>query len=134
MEFIRKFILGLAVVGIILALYLIFEQVTHSPFQPCNINSTVNCNAIISGAVAQTFGIPTPLIGLVGYIVIFFSAFFRKKKLLFGMATFGFVFCLWIAYQEVVLLHTICPVCLLCQADMLTTWILAVLFLKKKEL
>jgi uncharacterized membrane protein len=91
----------------------------------------VNCDAIISGAVAKTFGLPTPLYGLIGYIVIFFSSMFKKRRLLMGMATFGLLFCLWIAYKELFQLHTICPVCIGCQLIMITVFILSIIVNKK---
>lgn len=122
---------ALAVIGIILALYLLWEQLFHPSFQPCSINSTVNCDAIISGAVAKTLGIPTPLYGLAGYIVILLAAIYQKRKLLLGVATFGLLFCLWIAFREIIQLHVICPVCLLCQADMLTTFIISIILAKR---
>lgn len=121
----------LSVFGIVLAIYLLFEQFTNSSFRPCNINSVVNCNAVISGAVSKTLGIPTPLYGLVGYTVIFLSTFFRLRKTAFGMATFGLLFCLWIAYQELFLLHTICPVCILCQLTMISVFTLSIILLKQ---
>ena len=122
-----KYVLCLSAVGIILAVYLLFEQFTLSPFRPCNINSTVNCNAIISGAVSKTLGIPTPLYGLLGYIFIFFSAIYKKRRTVFAIATFGLLFCLWIAYQELFLLHVICPVCIACQIVMLSVFVIGVL-------
>jgi uncharacterized membrane protein len=122
----------LAAVGITLALYLLWEQLFHPSFQPCSINASVNCDAIISGAVAKTLGIPTPVYGLTGYIVILLAAIYRKRKLLLGIATFGLAFCLWIAFREIVQLHVICPVCILCDIDMITTFVLAVIILKKK--
>lgn len=116
----------LSVIGITLAIYLLWEQFFKPTFQPCNINSVVNCNAIISGAVAKTFGIPTPLIGLIGYIVILISAILKKKRLLLGMATFGLIFCLSIAYIELFKLNVICPVCICCQIIMISVFILAI--------
>jgi uncharacterized membrane protein len=121
----------LSVIGIILAIYLLFEQFSNSSFRPCNINATVNCDAIISGPVANTFGISTPLIGLIGYICIFLAAFFKKKKTLMGFATFGLIFCLSIAYIEFFRLNVICPVCILCQIIMITVFSLAV-FINKR--
>jgi uncharacterized membrane protein len=122
----------LASFGILLAVYLLYEQIAQSPFAPCNINATVNCDAIISGPVAKTFGIPTPLIGLIGYIVILISAFLKKGRLVLAMATFGLVFCLSIAYIELVQLKVICPVCILCQAVMITVFGLALVLNFKK--
>lgn len=120
-------------IGILLAIFLLWEQFFHPAFQPCNINATVNCDAIINGLVAKTLGIPTPLIGLSGYIVIMFSAFKKSAKWVLGMATFGLAFCLYIAYRELFQLHVVCPVCILCQLDMITVFILGLLLVFKKS-
>jgi uncharacterized membrane protein len=124
----------LAVIGIGLALFLLWERYFTPSFQPCNINSTVNCNAVISGEVSNTLGIPTPIIGLAGYIVILAAAFMKKAKLVLGMATFGLLFCLYIAYRELFQLHVVCPVCILCQLDMITVFILGILLSSKAKL
>jgi len=128
-----SYIKVLSLIGILLAVYLLVEQIFRPAFQPCNINSVVNCNAIISGSVSKTLGLPTPLFGLIGYIVIFFASIFKKKKLALSMATFGLLFCLWIAYRELFLLHVICPVCILCQVIMITVFILALIINKKSS-
>ncbi len=117
----------LSLVGIILAIYLLFEQITQSPFRPCYINSTVNCDAVISGSVAKTLGIPTPLYGLIGYIVIFFAALTKKNKLLLGMSGFGLLFCLRIAYIEIFQLRVLCPICIACQIIMITVFALSLM-------
>lgn len=122
----------LAGVGIFLALYLIWQQLFHPAFQPCNVNAVVNCDATVNGPLAKTFGVSTPLIGLVGYIVILFSAIKKSLKWVLGMAAFGLTFCLYIAYREVFELHVICPVCVLCQLDMITVFVLGILLQKKK--
>jgi uncharacterized membrane protein len=124
----------LSILGILLAVYLLVEQIFRPAFQPCNINSTVNCNAIISGSVSKTLGLPTPLFGLIGYIVIFFAAITQRTKLLLGIATFGLLFCLWIAYRELFQLHVICPVCIGCQLIMITVFILGLIINRKKPL
>lgn len=121
----------LSAFGILLAVYLLWQQIAQPEFKPCSINATINCDAVITGPVAKTLGVSTPLYGLVGYIVIFIASILRKTKLMFGMATFGLAFCLWIAYQEVVLLKVICPVCILCQVTMLSIFTLS---LKAKKI
>lgn len=121
----------LSVIGILLAIYLLTEQAFQPEFQPCRINSTINCDAIISGAVAKTLGLPTPLYGLIGYIVIFFSAIYKKKKVLLSMTLFGLAFCLYIAYRELFELRVICPVCILCQILMMGVFSLSVVLLTK---
>lgn len=124
----------LAVIGIGLALFLLWERYFQPSFQPCNINSTINCDAVISGEVANTLGIPTPIIGLVGYIIILFAAFRKNAKLVLGMAVFGLSFCLYIAFRELFQLRVICPVCILCQLDMITVFILGLLLVKKNPI
>ena len=124
---------ALAVIGVGLALFLLWERFFRPAFQPCNINSTVNCNAVISGEVSNTLGIPTPLIGLIGYVVILFSAFKKSFKWILGMAAFGLVFCLYIAYRELFQLHVVCPVCILCQLDMITVFIMGIILNRRKS-
>lgn len=124
----------LGFLGIFLAVFLLWEQFFHPSFQPCNINSTVNCNAIINGIVAKTLGIPTPLIGLTGYIFILIGAFKKNAKLILGMASFGLAFCLYIGIREIFELHVACPVCILCQLDMITVFVLGILLNSKTSL
>jgi uncharacterized membrane protein len=123
----------LSVTGVLVAVYLLWEQIFHPSLQFCNINSVVNCDAIISGKVSRTLGLPTPLYGLIGYVVIFLSSVFQRKKLLLGTATFGLLFCFWIAYQELFLLHVVCPACILCQLLMIAIFILALIVNRAKS-
>ena len=124
---------ALSVVGILLAVYLLVEQIFRPAFQPCNINDAINCNAVISGSVSKTLGLSTPLYGLIGYVVILFASIYRRKKLLLAMATFGLLFCLWIAYQELFLLHVTCPVCIGCQVVMILVFIFGLILNKSKN-
>lgn len=120
----------LAIFGIFLAIYLMYEQAAQPAWQLCRVNATVNCDAVISGAVRNTLGIPTPIYGLVGYIFIFLGVMWKNKKLIMGMATFGLLFCAYIAYRELFQLHVICPVCIGCQVDMIATFVLALILNK----
>ncbi len=119
------FIKILSVIGVLLSVYLLWQQIFQPAFRPCSISASINCDAVISGPVAKTFGISTPLYGLVGYIIILLAVFLNKKKLLLAMSTFGFLFCLSLAYIEIVQLKVICPVCIGCQIIMATIFILA---------
>jgi uncharacterized membrane protein len=125
MDKIRLWIRIISLIGIFLAVYLLYQQYTLPENPPCTINQYINCDAIISGEVARTFGIPTPIFGLVGYLGIFFAATYKRTRLLFGLAAFGLTFCLWIAYKELVILKVICPVCILCQILMISVFGLA---------
>lgn len=122
----------LAIFGLVLGSYLMYEQITKPAWTPCTINATINCDAVIKGEVSKTLGIPTPIYGLVGYALILMGAIWKSRKLVLSMAAFGLVFCMYIAYVELVMLKVICPVCIGCQVDMIISFVLA-LMLKKNE-
>lgn len=122
----------LSAIGIGLALYLFVNYLTQPVYRLCTINEKINCDAVISGEVSTTLGIPTALYGLIGYTIILVAAFLGKKKLMLGMALFGTLFCLRITYIEVFQINVICPVCLLCQIDMLALLFISYKAVKKK--
>ena len=123
----------LSAIGIGLALYLFVNYLTQPVYRLCTINEKINCDAVISGEVSTTLGIPTALYGLIGYTIILVVAFLGKKKLMLGMALFGTLFCLRITYIEVFQINVICPVCLLCQIDMLALLFISYKAVKKKD-
>jgi uncharacterized membrane protein len=123
-ENIWKTVTVLSIIGILLAVYLFYNYLTKPSFQPCYINSQINCDAVTKGSLSTMFGIPVSLIGLIGYIVILLSSLFRNKILLLTMSTFGLIFCLYITYNELFVVRVICPVCLTCQLVMLIIFLL----------
>lgn len=125
-----KYVFLFSCIGIILAVYLLWQQIFHPAFSFCTLSSSINCDAIVSGPVATTGGISTPLIGFVGYVCMILASLLKRKIMLLITVSLGLLFCLWIAYQEIFLFHVICPVCILCEIDMLAIFILA-LFLQK---
>lgn len=121
----------LSIIGIGLALYLFYEYLTVPEVSPCYINSYINCEASTKGPLANTLGIPTALYGLVGYSLILLSSIKKWKRVLFGVATFGLLFCLRITFLELFVIKQICPVCIACQIVMLTLFIMSVKLLKR---
>ena len=119
--------------GILLALYILWERFFQPAFQPCNVNSIINCTAIISGSVSTTLGIPTAIFGLIGYIALLVATFFKARKTFLATAILGLLFCVWIGYQELFLLRVVCPVCILCDLDMLFLFLLGIFLQKNKE-
>lgn len=125
-----KLVSVLSMVGILLASYLLYSYFYRPSFQPCSVNSSINCDAVIKGPVSTFLGLPTALYGLIGYLVILMSSLVRRKKLLFGMSLFGTLFCLRITFIEIFILKVVCPICLLCQIIMITILVLSVRLLK----
>src|SRR3990167_713852 len=115
----------LAAFGIILASYLFYSFLAPTPPGLCDINATVNCNAVTKGPLAEFLGVPVSLVGLIGYIVILSSSLMKKKKLHLFMATFGMVFCLRLTYLEIFRENVFCPVCGACQIVMLILFLIS---------
>lgn len=127
----------LSVFGIVLASYLLIQYYNLIPGSEvaCNLNSTFNCNAMITGSLATLFGVPVAWVGLIGYVVILVSAIIKNKKLFLIMSLFGTLFCLRITILELFFVQIICPVCLLCQLVMIILSVLAIFvnYPKKKK-
>lgn len=115
-----KIILPLAVFGICLALYLLYETFGPVHKSLCYVNAAINCDASTKGPLARLFGIPVSLYGLTGFIFIILGAVKKWPKLILGMAAFGTFFCLRIILLEVFWIKAYCPVCLACQIVMLS--------------
>ena len=120
-----KWISYLSFVGILLATYLFYSYLVQPEFRPCSISSTINCDAVISGEVSLTLGIPTALYGLIGYLVIFIGSLMKQIKLVISVATFGLLFCLYILSREIFQLGVYCPVCIGCLIVMLSVFFLS---------
>ena len=116
---------NLSLIGIILASYLFYNYLSPSPFTLCDVNSTINCDAVTKGPLAEFMGVPVSLVGLIGYALILVSSIIKNKKLLLFMTTFGMVFCLRLTYLEIFSLKVFCPVCGLCQLVMLILFVIA---------
>ncbi len=113
----------LAIIGIGLASYLFYNYLVKPPTSLCYINSKLNCDAVTQGVLSTMFGLPVPLIGLTGYVVILISSLIKNKKIVLGMASFGMIFCFYLTIQDVFVLRIVCPVCLACQLDMLLVFL-----------
>ncbi len=128
-----KLVTGLAVFGISLAVYLLWQLYMRPTWAPCSVNDWVNCDALTKGSLSYTLGIPTAYYGLAGYVLILIASIKKWKRVLLGTAIFGLLFCLRIAYIEIVELKVLCPVCIGCQTAMIGVTILAFVLFRQKE-
>ena len=124
----------LSIVGILLALYLTYNFYATVPSRACNINASFNCDAVARGGKLALFlGIPVSLIGLTGYLAILYSTITKNKKLFFGMALFGTVFCLRMTILEIFMIKVFCPVCIACQLVMFSELYLSTLLIRSSS-
>ncbi len=131
----KKFcaIIYLSLAGLLAASFLLYQYLFPPVQSICHINYFINCDASTKGQLAITFGIPTALYGLIGYLLILLAALKKWQKLLIGVSSFGLFFCLRITFLEIFVIKQICPVCLVCQLIMITIFILAIWPRKKAE-
>lgn len=128
-----KLVTGLAVFGIALAVYLLWQLYMRPTWAPCSVNDWINCDALTKGSLSYTLGIPTAYYGLAGYILVLISSIKKWKRVLLGTAIFGLVFCLRIAFIEIIQLKVLCPVCIGCQTAMIGETILAVALYRQNQ-
>lgn len=129
-----KWVTILSVIGVFLALYLLYNYYSPIPSTVCDISGKLNCGAVSrGGTLATVLGIPVAIIGLTGYVLIFISSMLKNVKLLFAMATFGMLFCLRMTILEIFVVKVYCPVCLACQLVMTLLFLLSLYFLFSKK-
>lgn len=118
----------LSIIGIGLAVYLLYYYFAPTPPQVCNLGTTVNCEAVTKGELRNFLGLPVALYGLIGYIFIAIASLTRNRKLHLSMTSFGLVFCLRMTYLEIFQEQVLCPVCLICQSIMIIVFMLSLYF------
>ncbi|WP_040163026.1 vitamin K epoxide reductase family protein [Microbacterium gorillae] len=99
----------------------------------CSVNATVNCATNIASWQGHVFfGVSNPVWGLglfvapivVGMMLLSGARFRAWFWALFGIGmTFAAVFVLWLAYQSVFALRTLCPWCALVYVAVIPMWI-----------
>jgi uncharacterized membrane protein len=110
----------LAFVGIIVAGYLTFIESTGSE---AFCGPVGDCNLVQESKYATLFGvIPVGLLGILGYLGILIAWFLARRDLeristlatlaLFGMATFGSLFSIYLTFLEPFVLGATCMWCL----------------------
>ena len=88
----------------------------------CNFSVIVQCGTNLGSWQGAILGFPNPIIGLGGFVapiavgvaLLAGAAFARWFWIAFNVGVAGaFAFCLWLAYQSIFNLGTLCPWCML---------------------
>jgi uncharacterized membrane protein len=118
-------LVALAIIGIVVAGYLVTEHYTSTGASFCDINSTFNCSVVNKSQYAVFLGVPVAALGLLYYLMLLGLALFGRTlrrgldldgesyALLFvGHALLGLLFSLYLTSIEAFVLHVFCPLCL----------------------
>ena len=88
----------------------------------CNLSVIVQCGVNLGSWQGALLGFPNPLLGLGGFVapiavgvaLLAGASFARWFWIAFNVGVLGaFAFCLWLAYQSIFNLGTLCPWCML---------------------
>lgn len=110
----RRVMLVIAALAILLTIYLVY--VHYSGARPvCSSKGGNTCLKVQTSTWSKVGPIPVSLIGLIGYIAIFFSLLAPDRDevrvLTLGMTLFGVCFSGYLTYRELFTLHEICEEC-----------------------
>ncbi|MDE1852136.1 MAG: vitamin K epoxide reductase family protein [Thaumarchaeota archaeon] len=126
MDRLTKAFIALAAIGIAVAVYHGYDEVTSytGPGSTvCNLSSFVSCSSVFaSGDVAfppGPYGLPLYIYGLVWFPLMVVLGFWygRKKgtlngEVLFPVLMVGNLFTIYLWYVELGVIHALCPVCI----------------------
>jgi uncharacterized membrane protein len=132
----ERVMLGIAALGIILALYSVYLHYTPEESHVCNLSETFNCDAVNKSQYSVFMGIPVAILGTLAYLAVFLVLLKHKRimrwldftdtdfwQYLTIIALFMFLFQSYLTMTEFLFIKAYCVVCLMSQAS--TTALLA---------
>ncbi len=131
----RQAIALLALVGLFVAVYLWLHAIGIGGAIKCGASG--GCDVVQTSRWAVFLGQPVALYGVIGYAVILIVALAGLRPaalvqrgwsaLLFGLATIGFGFTLYLTYLELFVIHAICRWCVGSAVIITVIWLIAML-------
>src|SRR5580658_4185546 len=128
----------LALAGIVVSSVSLQHHYATSKTAYCDIGEAFNCDIVNRSEYSSVFGIPVALIGMLGYAALAgLATVYRKRReipaMLFGAASTGLAFALYLTYIEGRVLGVWCILCLSSLALIATTTILAAVIWWKRD-
>jgi uncharacterized membrane protein len=120
---------ALAIAGASVAGYLVWVRETGATI----VCATGGCGTVQSSEYAEVAGVPVALLGLVGYLVLFSTALFADdaaRLVQAGVALGAVIFSTYLLYVQVALIGEVCDWCLVSDAIVTLTAMLALLRLR----
>lgn len=137
----NRIILLLSAAGIFVSGFLTYSYLGKLSI-PCGASK--ECDVLAQLPESQWFGLPVPLFGLIGYLLIFGLAVIRtmqpedvRRKLGnigFVISTVGFITSMFLIYQLAMVLNLRCQWCLASAGLMLLIFIFSASYIAQKEL
>lgn len=121
---IQKFAFALTVLGIAVSIYMTIYKLTDNNSMCLGSG---DCSTVNASKYSEFYGLPVGLIGVVGYLGLFFTLYIEKKFKItrengnlpfFAASLLGFAFTLYLIFIEIWVLDAICPFCLISQVTM----------------
>ncbi len=103
---------GLSLTGLGISSYLLYTYLHHQA--PVCVASSTGCLKVEQSSYAWPAGIPMPLLGVLGYLMLFATACMRGQRArMAGMvlAVFAIAVSLGLTYLEIGVIHAICYWC-----------------------
>ena len=107
----------LALAGILVSSFSLYHHFSKSKTSFCDIGQSFDCDLVNRSQYSIFHGIPVPLLGILGYLLILSLATVYREKaetpfILDGVAVGGFGFALYLTYIEAFVIHAWCVLCL----------------------
>lgn len=114
----NRLILILSLIGLLVSAYLSYSKLSGIPVK-CSL--LTGCETVEQSSYSMIFGIPVAVLGLVFYLSLIISTFFRVNinykdlisKFVLIATAFGFIFSLYLTYLELYVIFAICAYCVL---------------------
>lgn len=115
----RRITIGLTVLGILVAGYLTYVELTDSEVLCKGVGG---CDVVQNSRYAEIMGVPVALIGLLGYSAILSLLLIEEAAsssrlaefspiLIFGLSLIGILYSAYLTYIEFFVIRAVCPYC-----------------------
>lgn len=129
----------LSLVGIVVALYSLYEYYYGTVNSFCNLSSKFSCYAVYQSGYSAIFGVPVALLGIIGYGFIFTLSHWgvsgkisRFQDLVFATSLLAVIFSGRLVYISGFIIKAWCPSCIISYVIILAIFVCAI-FLKRSR-
>ena len=115
--FLRRLTLVLVVIGLVVALYLVYIKFNPASTLCVGVG---DCEAVNNSVYSQVRGIPVAALGALAYAFLLGALLVESRwsfltewgpLIVFGVALAGTLYSAYLTYIEVAVIHKICPYC-----------------------